>query len=160
MIFVTVGTHEQPFNRLIEEIDKLKENETIADEVIIQKGYSTYVPKYCKCYDFLPYEKMIELQNKAKIIITHGGPSSFMYSLSIGKTPIVVPRQKQFGEHVNNHQLEFCEQLSKKNINMILIKDTKELSNAILSYTNISLQYSSNNTKFNEDFECLIKLMF
>ena len=26
MIFVTVGTHEQPFNRLVKAIDELKEN--------------------------------------------------------------------------------------------------------------------------------------
>ena len=35
MIFVTVGTHEQQFNRLIEEIDRLKENGIIKDEVIM-----------------------------------------------------------------------------------------------------------------------------
>lgn len=42
MIFVTVGTHEQQFNRLIEEIDRLKGNGIIKDEVIMQTGYCTY----------------------------------------------------------------------------------------------------------------------
>ena len=46
MIFVTVGTHEQPFNRLIECVDNLKKDETITEEVVIQTGYSTYEPKY------------------------------------------------------------------------------------------------------------------
>ncbi|HFR3743031.1 TPA: multidrug MFS transporter, partial [Streptococcus suis] len=31
MIFVTVGTHEQQFNRLIKEIDLLKKNGSITD---------------------------------------------------------------------------------------------------------------------------------
>ena len=31
MIFVTVGTHEQPFDRLLTEIDRLKENGTIQE---------------------------------------------------------------------------------------------------------------------------------
>ena len=48
MIFVTVGTHEQPFNRLVEYIDKLKEKGKIEEEVIIQTGYSTYQPQYCE----------------------------------------------------------------------------------------------------------------
>ena len=48
MIFVTVGTHEQPFNRLVEYIDQLKENGTISEEVIIQTGFSTYEPKHCR----------------------------------------------------------------------------------------------------------------
>ena len=48
MIFVTVGTHEQPFNRLVQEIDNLKRDGVITEDVIIQTGYSTYEPKYCQ----------------------------------------------------------------------------------------------------------------
>ena len=45
MIFVTVGTHEQPVNWLIQQIDELKKDGTIQDDVIIQMGFSTYEPK-------------------------------------------------------------------------------------------------------------------
>lgn len=31
MIFVTVGTHEQPFNRLIQKVDELKRDGVIKD---------------------------------------------------------------------------------------------------------------------------------
>ena len=48
MIFVTVGTHEQPFNRLIQKIDELRKDNKIQEEVIIQTGFSTYEPKYCR----------------------------------------------------------------------------------------------------------------
>lgn len=48
MIFVTVGTHEQPFNRLIQKIDELKKDGIINEDVIIQTGFSTYEPKYCQ----------------------------------------------------------------------------------------------------------------
>ena len=48
MIFVTVGTHEQQFNRLIKKIDELKRDNIITEAVIIQTGFSTYVPQYCK----------------------------------------------------------------------------------------------------------------
>ena len=44
MIFVTVGTHEQPFNRLIQKIDELKKDGTIQDDVIIQTGIVTMRP--------------------------------------------------------------------------------------------------------------------
>lgn len=53
MIFVTVGTHEQQFNRLITCVDEMKENGLIKEEVMIQTGFSTYIPKSCqwkKCY--------------------------------------------------------------------------------------------------------------
>ncbi|HEV1534200.1 TPA: multidrug MFS transporter, partial [Streptococcus pneumoniae] len=48
MIFVTVGTHEQQFDRLIKEVDYLKKENLIQDEVFIQIGYSSYIPKYCE----------------------------------------------------------------------------------------------------------------
>lgn len=36
MIFVTVGTHEQPFNRLIKKVDELKRDGIIREEVVMQ----------------------------------------------------------------------------------------------------------------------------
>ena len=33
MIFVTVGTHEQPFNRLIQKVDELKRDGVIKDTI-------------------------------------------------------------------------------------------------------------------------------
>lgn len=66
MIFVTVGTHEQQFNRLIEEIDRLKENGIIKDEVIMQTGYCTYEPKYCTWSELLPYDQMLEKCRKGR----------------------------------------------------------------------------------------------
>ena len=76
MIFVTVGTHEQQFNRLVENVDTLKKEGIIKEDVIIQTGYSTYEPRYCKWKKFFPYKEMIELVDSARIVITHGGPVS------------------------------------------------------------------------------------
>ena len=52
MIFVTVGTHEQPFNRLIQKIDELEENADVVqpfyDFVLkhIDLGEDEMVQKY------------------------------------------------------------------------------------------------------------------
>ena len=73
MIFVTVGTHEQPFNRLIQKIDELKKDGTIQDDVIIQTGFSTYEQKYCKWSKLIPYQQMVKNVADARIVITHGG---------------------------------------------------------------------------------------
>ena len=81
MIFVSVGTHEQPFNRLVKAVDDLKKDGVITDEVIIQTGFSTYKPKYCQCSKLIPYQQMIKNVADAKIVITHGGPASFIMPL-------------------------------------------------------------------------------
>ena len=60
MIFVTVGTHEQPFNRLIQKIDELKKDGIINEDVIIQTGFSTYEPKYCQWSKLIPYQQMVK----------------------------------------------------------------------------------------------------
>ena len=94
MIFVTVGTHEQPFNRLLIEVDKLVADSVIQERVIMQTGYSSYVPKNCEHFDFLSLQAMEDYIKKARIIITHGGPASFIAPLQAKKIPIVVPRQE------------------------------------------------------------------
>lgn len=76
MIFVTVGTHEQPFNRLIKAIDKLKSDGLITEPVFIQTGYSTYIPRMCKYKDFISMKEMNFYMQQADTVITHGGPST------------------------------------------------------------------------------------
>ena len=130
MIFVTVGTHEQPFDRLLKWIEKMVEDKKIDEEVIIQKGYTNYEPKNCKNFKLIGYEEMQKYIADARIVITHGGPASFIAPLSIGKIPIVVPRQKDYNEHVNNHQLDIVNNFNDKG-HIVGIKDVKELEDAL-----------------------------
>lgn len=164
MIFVTVGTHEQPFNRLIRYIDKMKEKGLIREEVVIQTGYSTYEPRYCRFSKLFPYSEMCRFVKEARIVITHGGPSSFIMPLQEGKIPIVVPRQKRYGEHVNNHQLEFCRAIEERSGNIIVVEEVRELKRAILRYDKIVAEMpssiKSHNDIFNEEFEKVINELF
>lgn len=164
MIFVTVGTHEQPFNRLVKCIDDLKKDGTISEEVIIQTGYSTYEPKYCKWQKFFPYQEMLQLVDKARIVITHGGPSSFIMPLQIGKTPIVVPRRHEFNEHVNNHQVSFVKAVADRMETIIVAEDMNKLGDAITNYEKIVNEMKSNlrnnNSFFNEELEKIVNGMF
>lgn len=160
MIFVTVGTHEQPFNRLIKAVDDLVADGTITEEVIIQRGYSTYEPKHCKYYDLLPWDEMQKYNKEARIVITHGGPASFIDVLTLGKTPIVVPRQAKYNEHVNDHQLEFAKQLIKKNISIVVIENIKNLKTIILSSKKECATFNFHNKKFNVNLIYYIKKLF
>lgn len=157
MIFVTVGTHEQPFNRLIKKIDELKRDGLIKDNVIMQIGYSTYKPQYCKWEKFFSFNEMHQYVSKARIVITHGGPSTFIMPLQIGKIPIVVPRQHKFDEHVNDHQLMFARAANKKYGNLIIVENIDTLRDAITNY-NVIVQKMhgsepNNNEKFCAQFE-------
>lgn len=160
MIFVTVGTHEQPFNRLIKKVDELKYEEIIKEDVIIQTGFSSYEPKYCQYSKLISYQQMIKNVKNAHIVITHGGPASFIMPLQIGKTPIVVPRQHQFNEHVNDHQLEFTRNVLKRMGSIILVENIDKLENVIKNYDQIvsEMQHGmkSNNANFNKKLEKIV----
>jgi UDP-N-acetylglucosamine transferase subunit ALG13 len=108
MIFITVGTHTQQFNRLLEKIDELVENGTIKEKVVAQVGYSTYKPKNYPFFKFAEEEKIQELFKNSKLIITHAGAGSIITGLIQKKPLIVVPRLAKFDEHVNDHQLEIA----------------------------------------------------
>ncbi|EGW37819.1 glycosyltransferase [Desulfosporosinus sp. OT] len=164
MIFVTVGTHEQPFNRLIQCIDKMKEKGAINKDVIMQTGFCTYEPKYCQWSKLYPYQEMIKNVNNARIVITHGGPSSFIMPLQLGKIPIVVPRMKQYGEHINNHQVEFTNAVVKRQGNIIVVEQMDELEQTILNYDtiaqNMPARIKSNNAQFNDEFKKMVESIF
>lgn len=161
MIFVTVGTHEQPFNRLIQKVDELKRDGVIQEEVIIQTGYSTYEPKYCQWSKLIPYQQMVKNVEDARIVITHGGPASFIMPLQIGKIPIVVPRQHQFGEHVNDHQVEFARNVAERMGTIIVVEDVDQLADIIVDYHENGKKGLRSNTKqFNSEFENIVGKLF
>ncbi|MCD5514166.1 glycosyltransferase [Lactobacillus delbrueckii] len=160
MIFVTVGTHEQPFNRLIKKMDELVANGEIKEKVVIQYGFSTYDAKHCDMHKMMSFDEMQQTFKNAGIVITHGGPSSFIEALQYGKVPIVVPRQLKFNEHVNNHQVDFTKVISERINNIIPVYDIDDLGTTIANYDSIvktrNSGESSNNKKFNENLERIV----
>lgn len=149
MIFVTVGTHEQQFNRLVQEIDQLVASGELEEEVFVQTGYSTFEPGHCRWEKFLPYESMRKMQKEASVVVSHGGPSTFMDVVSEGKVPVVVPRQKKFDEHVNDHQVSFVGAVANRLGGIIPVFDISELSDSIRQARSaVGVEFDSNNESF------------
>jgi len=133
VIFVTVGTDEHPFDRLIREVDSLKGRGVIREEVFLQIGFALYHPAHCPFAELLTYKEMEEKMRDARIVITHGGPGSIMPVLYSGKVPLVIPRQKRYGEHVDDHQVRFARKLEKEG-RIILVEAVEDLGARIEEY--------------------------
>ena len=107
---------------------------------------------------------MVKNVADARIVITHGGPASFVMPLQIGKTPIVVPRQHQFDEHVNDHQVDFSRNVAQRMGTIILVEDIETLGDIIKNYDQIVAGMNhglcSNNAKFNEGLEKIVEELF
>ena len=135
MILVLLGTQNNSFTRLLEAIQKNIENKVITDKVIVQAGFTKFESKDMKILDLIDKEELSKLQDRADLIITHGGVGSIISSLKKGKKVIVVPRLKKFDEHVNNHQLQIARRFEQEGYVKYVI-NLKHLEKVIKSMEN------------------------
>lgn len=103
MIFATVGT-QLPFDRLVKALDDWA-SEHKHTEVFAQIGCSNYRPRTLKHERFLKPSGFKHYLDKATLIVAHAGIGSILSALEIGKPVLVLPRQAEFREHRNDHQL-------------------------------------------------------
>jgi UDP-N-acetylglucosamine transferase subunit ALG13 len=129
LIFITVGSHHQGFERLLKKIDELARDKVISD-VFVLTGYSDYQPEYCPYTQFVGFNDFQDLIKKSSIVITHAGSGSILNALLHNKPTIAVPRLKKFGEHTNDHQLQLIKILEKEG-KIIAVYDIGDLENAI-----------------------------
>ena len=110
MIFVTVGTQKIKFTRLFKYLENIRD-----EKVIIQSGFNEVkVKDNYEIYKNIPFYDMKKYIDNCDILITHGGPDNIFYALSKKKKVIVVPRMSKYSEHINDHQIEICEELEKE----------------------------------------------
>ena len=172
MIFVSLGTQDKPFNRIIDYILKLKEEiKELEDiEIIFQIGQTKLSEeekskieklnektnekkvsekinkeeKNITVFNMLKPEEMKKYIINSSIVITHAGVGTIMECIENNKDIIVLPRKEENGEHVNNHQEEIAFEMEK---NGLLYKvDTYEKMKEIV----IELIKNSNNKKENK----------
>ena len=171
MIFVSLGTQDKPFNRIIDYILKLKEeikeledieivfqigqtklseeekskieklNEKKVSEKINNQKIKNKEEKNITVFNMLKPEEMKQYIINASIVITHAGVGTIMECIEHNKDIVVLPRKEENGEHVNNHQEEIAYEMEK---NGLLYKvDTYEKMKEIV----IELIKNSNNKK-------------
>lgn len=102
MILVTVGTHSQPFNRLVKAADNYAESHK-DEAVIIQKGVSDYKCKAAESFDFCPKDEMSRYIEKADIIVMQGGWGAMQEAIDDGRRIVAVPRIEGV-EHIHDQE--------------------------------------------------------
>lgn len=131
MILVLLGTQDKPFTRLLDAIQKQINKKVIKEKVIVQAGCTKYDTKDMEIFDLIPREELLKLEEKANLIITHGGVGTILECLQMNKKIIVAPRLKKYGEHVNDHQLEIINSFADMGY-IIPLKDFNRLDKLIL----------------------------
>ncbi len=111
-VFVTVGTQKQQFTRLLRLVENSKELEKA--QILAQVGHTKYQSDKIKIVEFMSQDKVDEEIEESDIIITHGGVGSIFTALKKSKKILAVPRLSKYDEHVDDHQIEICEELEKE----------------------------------------------
>lgn len=126
LIFVVSGTQKFPMDRLFLKIDELIEEKMLSESVYAQIGNSDYKPKHFEFTDFLQKQEFEEKISGCDLLITHAGVGTIMAGLSRNKPIIVVPRRAEYGEHIDNHQVEIAHSFSEANY-VLQCKDVANL---------------------------------
>jgi UDP-N-acetylglucosamine transferase subunit ALG13 len=126
VILVTIGTNEQPFDRLVSAAARLGGLESL----VVQHGSSRMPHGRGEWLDFVSFEELSERMHAARVVVCHAGVGSIMLARRCGKRPIVVPRRLHLGEAVDDHQLPLARRLHASGV-VTLLEDVDRLAETI-----------------------------
>lgn len=117
-------------DRLVRKLDQLVESGVINEQVILQAPALAYRPRLLDVQPVLPYATLTDLLREADVVISHAGPATLAGVRLFGKAPVVVPRSKRHGEHVDDHQ-EFYAKRIRQLPGYVVVTDLDLLPEAI-----------------------------
>lgn len=147
LIFVTLGTQDKQFKRLLDAVEKLD----IDEKIIAQTGSTKFESNKMEIHKYLTNDEFIKYMNEARVIITHAGVGTIIQGLKLNKKMIVAARKKEYKEHVNNHQEQILKVFSDDGYIIALEKfdDLPELINKEFT----PKKYKSNNKNFRQSLK-------
>ncbi|UAB78229.1 glucuronosyltransferase [Erythrobacter sp. SCSIO 43205] len=102
MILVTVGM-QLGFDRLIEAMDRLAPS--LGQEVIAQVGRGEYTPQNMEARISIAPAEFEQLVARCQLIVAHAGIGTVLTAQRFDKPIVLVPRQFEYSEHRNDHQI-------------------------------------------------------
>ncbi|SDH63643.1 glycosyltransferase [Microbacterium pygmaeum] len=111
---VSVGTQEgYPFTRLFDKVVPLLAD---FDEVLYQTGDADVSHLGIEGVVSMPHDDLKAAIARADVVITHAGVGGALTALSLGKHPIMIPRTKEHGEHIDDHQVQVARELDRREL--------------------------------------------
>ncbi len=146
-VFVTVGTREEPFPRLLQGVEDLVRKGVIQEKVIVQAGHTTYRSDDLEIFDFCVPERIDDLILNAKYVITQESAGIGTQCLKYDTKFVVMPRDYRFGELPTKSDMKEdlhyrLEELGYTKV----VKDRDELENAIVHIDKLKTGFEFDNS--------------
>jgi beta-1,4-N-acetylglucosaminyltransferase len=126
VIFVTVGTSNLRFDRLLKAVSSLE----LDERVVVQCGPGRSLVPRAVCVDYFGFADFECLIQEARVVVSHAGIGTVALCLQHGRRPFLVPRRRSLGEAADDHQLGFARRLAADGL-AIAVEDVDELDAAL-----------------------------
>ncbi|MDH3673085.1 MAG: hypothetical protein OES46_18305 [Gammaproteobacteria bacterium] len=131
--FVVVGNSHRPFHRLLDAVVSLKD--ILPKPIVVQYGHTPFRTPAIEAVDFLGMEQFIDRLKGARLLILHAGVGTVLQAVEAGQVPVVMPRRRAFGEHVDDHQVDYAQAMERAGL-VIVAHTCEDLHAAIRSASN------------------------
>lgn len=111
--FVAVGTHAQPYTRLLEIVRDGIDGGLLPQPVHAQVGPATWKVPGARVARYMGRDELEAAVRAAAVVVCHGGAGIISSALAAGRRPIVIARRAALGEHVDDHQQQLTGKLAQ-----------------------------------------------
>lgn len=126
--FVSVGNGREPFNRLIKGVTAVVQQ--LPQPVIVQHGHTPLNCSMCAGVQFVSMSEFERMIKQAELLILHAGAGSVIQAVRARKVPVVMPRRARYRECIDDHQVEFAEELAAAH-RLILVEEPERIPDAV-----------------------------
>lgn len=145
-VFVTVGTRDESFIRLIRGVEDLVKKGVIREKVIIQMGHTKCSSDHFASFDFCDPEKIDDLILNARYVITQESAGIGTQCLKNRTRFIVMPRDYQYGELPAKSDMkeDLQDKLEELGYTKV-VRNVGELEEAIKNLDTLKIGFEFNN---------------
>ncbi len=125
-VVITIGTLDFSFQRLL---DRLKSILPAQVDVVVQAGPDSSRVNWpgARVEAMMAPDELGRLMEQADVVVTHAGIGSALMAFEAGKSPVLVPRMKNHGEHVDDHQTQIARQFAERGLAVMADASTVDL---------------------------------
>jgi UDP-N-acetylglucosamine--N-acetylmuramyl-(pentapeptide) pyrophosphoryl-undecaprenol N-acetylglucosamine transferase len=113
-VAVSVGTLPFGFRRLIERLVAILPAD--AEVTCWQTGATSLEGLPVPGTPLVSLGELRRAFREANVVVLHAGVGTILEALDAGRRPIIAPRRREFGEHVDDHQLEIGRELAGRGL--------------------------------------------
>lgn len=126
---VSVGNGTQSFARLLDGVRAIAAQ--LPQPVRLQHGHTPWHgdPRI-EAMPFLDMQAFEQGMRDSELLILHAGAGSVIHAIRAGKVPVVMPRRRQYGEIVDDHQVAFADRLEQQG-RLVVAAEAADLPRAV-----------------------------